>query len=39
MEHKCINICYSCGHNVCIDCGLVQKDLIIGNEFIIEKIS
>ena len=37
MEHKCENVCYLSGYNVCIDCGLVQNDLIIGNEYIENK--
>ena len=27
-----MNICYMSGYNVCIECGIVQKDLIIGTE-------
>lgn len=34
MAHKCERICYLSGYNVCIDCGVVQKDLIFGNEYI-----
>ena len=38
MEHICRNICYASGYNVCIECGLVQKELIIGAEYIEDHI-